>query len=68
MDSDASRSRDLGPITPSTAYAEVTSTTRANAPAGIRRRMWSRSRSVVAELATSRNSSADSRVTVRSDS
>ena len=67
-DSEASRSRDPGPITPKTAYADVTSTSDACAPGGIRLAMWSWSRSVVAALLTSRNSSADSRVTVRSDS
>ena len=64
----ASRSRDFGPITPNTAYADVTSTSEARAPAGTFLRMWSLSRSVVAALLTMKNSSAPVRVTVTSDS
>ena len=64
----ASSSRDLGPITPNTAYADVTSTSVAFAPGGRFLRMWSLSRSVVAALLTIRNSSAPVRVTVTSDS
>ena len=35
-DIDSSRSRDRGPITPYTAYADVTSSSAAREPAGIR--------------------------------
>jgi hypothetical protein len=61
-------SRDPGPITPNTAYADVTSTSAALVPEGRFLRMWSLSRSVVAALLTIRNSSGPVRVTVTSDS
>src|SRR6478752_2487034 len=60
--------RDFGPITPNTAYAEVTSTRLTFAPSGRFLRMWTLSRSVVAALLTTRYSSVPVRVTVTSDS